>query len=136
MKITDIDIIPIYPKIADRNADQKARFFNINHRTIFKITTDNGIVGYGDARCEAPLKSTVKHLIDRDPFDFINADLNSGVMGALYDAMGKYLEIPAYKLMGQKIRDRVPVAAWTRPGLPGRPGQRGSASRGRRVYDL
>ena len=27
MKIIDIDIIPIYPKIADRNADQKARFF-------------------------------------------------------------------------------------------------------------
>ena len=106
MKIIDIDIIPIYPKIADRNADQKARFFNINHRTIFKITTDNGIVGYGDARCEAPLKSTVKHLIDRDPFDFINADLNSGLMGALYDAMGKYLELPAYKLMGQKIRDQ------------------------------
>ena len=46
MKIIDIDIIPIYPKIADRNADQKSRFFNINHRTIFKITTDNGIVGY------------------------------------------------------------------------------------------
>ncbi len=118
MKIIDIDIIPIYPKIADRNADQKARFFNINHRTIFKITTDNGIVGYGDARCEAPLESTVKHLIDRDPFDFINADLNSGLMGALYDTMGKYLEIPAYKLMGQKIRDRVPVAAWTRPASP------------------
>ena len=39
-------------------------------------------------------------------------------MGALYDAMGKHLEIPAYKLMGQKIRDRVPVAAWTRPASP------------------
>ena len=39
-------------------------------------------------------------------------------MGALYDVMGKHLDIPAYKLMGQRIRDRVPVAAWTRPASP------------------
>ena len=37
MKITDVDIIPIYPKIAARNADQKTRFINLNRRTIFKI---------------------------------------------------------------------------------------------------
>ena len=118
MKITDVDIIPIYPKIAARNADQKTRFINLNRRTIFKITTDNGIVGYGDARCEAPDRSTVEHVIGRDPFDYVNANLNSGVMGALYDVMGKHLDIPAYKLMGQRIRDRVPVAAWTRPASP------------------
>ncbi|MDE3259732.1 MAG: hypothetical protein OYM47_18020 [Gemmatimonadota bacterium] len=118
MKITDVDIIPIYPKIAARNADQKTRFINLNRRTIFKIATDNGIVGYGDARCEAPDMSTVEHVIGRDPFDYVNANLNSGMMGALYDVMGKHLDIPAYKLMGQRIRDRVPVAAWTRPASP------------------
>lgn len=118
MKIADVEIIPIYPKIAARNADQKTRFINLNQRTIFKITTDNGIVGYGDARCKAPDRSTVEHVVGRGPFDFINANLNSGLMGALYDAMGKHLEIPAYKLMGQRIRDRVPVAAWTRPASP------------------
>jgi L-alanine-DL-glutamate epimerase-like enolase superfamily enzyme len=32
---------------------------------------------------------------------------------ALYDVMGKYLEVPAYKFMGQKLRDAVPVAAWS-----------------------
>ena len=118
MKITSVEIIPIYPKIAARNANQKARFVSLNHRTVFKITTDNGIVGYGDARCPAPDQSTVEHLVDRNPFDFLNANLNTGLMGALYDTMGKYLEIPAYKLMGQKLRDRIPVAAWTRPASP------------------
>ena len=118
MKITDIDIIPIYPRIADRNADQKARFRDLNRRTIFRVKTDNGIVGYGDARCEAPPKSSVEGLLGRNPFNFLNADLNTGLMGALYDAMGKHLEVPAYRLMGQKVRDRVPVAAWTRPASP------------------
>ena len=32
--------------------------------------------------------------------------------------VGKYLEVPAHKLMGQKVRDHVPVAAWTRPASP------------------
>ena len=118
MKITDIDIIPIYPALAARNAEQRLRFISLNHRTIFKVTADNGIVGYGDARCEAPEKSTVERLVGQNPFNYINANLNTGLMGALYDLMGKYLEIPAYKLMGQKVRDRVPVAAWTRPASP------------------
>ena len=45
MKITDVEIIPIYPRVATRNADQKARFRDINCRTIFKVKTDNGVVG-------------------------------------------------------------------------------------------
>ena len=79
------------------------------------MTADNGIVGYGDWRCQIPDKSTVEHLVDRDPFDFLRANLNMGLSGALYDLVGKYLEIPAYKLTGQKVRDGVSVAAWTRP---------------------
>ena len=43
---------------------------------------------------------------------------NPGLCGALYDVMGKYLGVPAYKLMGQKVRDGVAVAAWTRPAAP------------------
>jgi galactonate dehydratase len=37
---------------------------------------------------------------------------------ALYDLMGRYLEVPVYKLMGRKVRDRVSCAAWTRPCPP------------------
>ncbi|MCZ6676528.1 MAG: hypothetical protein O7E52_04685 [Candidatus Poribacteria bacterium] len=118
MKITDIELIPIYPRIAARNAEQKARFSGINHRTVFKIHTDNGLVGYGDYRCSPPDRSSVEPLIGRSPFDFINNNLNPGLCGALYDVMGKHLEVPAYKLMGQKVRDAVSVAAWTRPASP------------------
>ena len=59
-------------------------------------------------------------LIGRNPFDFINNNLSYGsaLNCALYDVMGKYLEVPVYKLIGQKVRDAVPVAAWTRPAAP------------------
>ena len=118
MKITDIEIIPIYPRIAARNEAYTARFRGINNRTVFKVHTDNGLVGYGDYRCGAPPRSSVESLIGRNPFDFLNNNLNAGLCGALYDVMGKHLEIPAYKLMGTKVRDAVSVAAWTRPASP------------------
>ena len=53
-------------------------------------------------------------------FDFINNNqpFDSGLNCALYDAAGKYLEIPAYKLMGPEIRNSILVAAWTRPASP------------------
>ena len=92
MKITDIEIIPIYPRIAARNEAYKVRFRNINHRTVFKVHTDNGLVGYGDYRCAAPSQASVASFIGRNPFDFINNNLNPGLGGSLYDVMGKYLE--------------------------------------------
>ena len=121
MKITDIEIIPIYPRLAERYENRKVDLYGIDHRTIFKVHTDNGLVGYGDIRGRPgghPAQSSVKALIGRNPFDFINANLNMGLSGALYDVMGKHLEVPAYKLMGQKVRSCVSTAAWTRPASP------------------
>lgn len=119
MKITNVDIFHINPKLASRNAGHKVRFAGIDTQTVFRITTDNGIVGYGDTRGHITLPDDdVDGLIDRSPADFLASDLNAGLVGAIYDAVGKYLEVPAYKLIGPKVRDRVPVAAWTRPAAP------------------
>jgi L-alanine-DL-glutamate epimerase-like enolase superfamily enzyme len=119
MKITDVETIPINPRLAARHADQKPRFSGIDTQTIFKVTCDNGIVGYGDSRGHVSLaEATIQSLVGQTPFNYLMANLATGLMGALYDAMGKHLEIPAYKLMGQKVRDRVPVAAWCRPASP------------------
>jgi L-alanine-DL-glutamate epimerase-like enolase superfamily enzyme len=120
MKITAVEIIPIYPRLAKRYAHRSVDLYGIDHRIVYKVTADNGLVGYSDTRIRpggCPPRSSVEHLIGRNPFDFINTsrgDLN----GALYDLMGKYLEIPAHKLMGEKLRDHVSVAAWTRPAGP------------------
>ncbi len=125
MKIDDIDIYCIEPEVLPEVPDYPPFLSALHQRVVFKVSLDNGIVGYGEYRCYAPDKSVVEPLIGRNPFDFINHDLNIGLSqwclglsAALYDAMGKYLEIPAYKLMGTKVRDRVAVAAWTRPSPP------------------
>ena len=119
MKISDVKFVHANPRLAARNADQKARFSGIDTLTVYRIAMDNGVVGWGDGRGHSTVpQAEIDGLVGRNPFDFINARLNFGLMMALYDAMGKYLEVPAYKLMGQKVRDRVPVAAWTRPVSP------------------
>jgi L-alanine-DL-glutamate epimerase-like enolase superfamily enzyme len=121
MKITNIEIIPIALPLANRydNHHGHTRMYDIDQHVVVKITTDNGIVGYGDYEDRTNIsQAEIEPLIDRNPFDFIGNNFNMAIGMALYDVMGKYLEVPAYKLMGQKLRDAAPVAAWTRPCAP------------------
>jgi L-alanine-DL-glutamate epimerase-like enolase superfamily enzyme len=119
MKITEVECIQINPRLASRNAAQPVRFNGIDTQTVFRIRTDNGLVGNCDCRGHVTLsEEQVASLVGRSPADFLHASLPTGVIGALYDVIGKHLEVPVYKLMGNKVRDRVPVAAWTRPASP------------------
>ena len=122
MKIIDIQCFPIAMPLAERykGHDGQIRMHDIDQHLAVKVTTDNGIVGYGDEEdAFRPIPpEDLDRLIDRSPFDFLQNTLHKALGMALYDVMGKYLEVPAYKLMGQKVRDAVPVAAWTRPCAP------------------
>ena len=122
MKIIDIQSFPIAMPLSNRykKHDGQIRMHDIDEHLAVKVTTDNGIVGFGDEEDSSrPIpQEDLDQLIDRNPFDFLQNTLHKALGMALYDVMGKYLEVPAYKLMGQKVRDAVPVAAWTRPCAP------------------
>lgn len=122
MKITDIECIPIVMPLATRydNHHGRVRMGDMDEHLVVKVHTDNGLVGYGDYEDNPnPVpQSIIDTLIGRSPFDFLHNDFNMALGMALYDVMGKHLEVPAYKLMGQKVRDAVNVAAWTRPCPP------------------
>ncbi len=119
MKITDVETILINPKLAARNAGQKPRFSGIDTQTIYKVVLDDGVVGWGDTRGHAAMSDAAKAaLVGTNPVPHLSADHPTGLHGALYDAVGKSLEVPAHALMGRKVRERVPVAAWTRPASP------------------
>jgi len=121
LKITDVEFIKFHPPLSDRYTD-RTQLIGIDNRVLVKVRTDNGLVGYGDERVRAdwtpPDDSFVDSLIGRNPFDFVNNTFPTALGGALYDVMGKHVEVPAYRLMGQKVRDAVTVAAWTRPSPP------------------
>ena len=121
MKITDIEVIPIAMPLANRydNHHGRTRMYDIDQHVVVKIHTDNGLIGYGDYEDRSAIASEeIEPLIGRNPFDFLHNNFNMALGMALYDVMGKYLEVPAHKLLGQKVRDAVPAAAWTRPCPP------------------
>ena len=121
MKITDIEVIPIAMPLAKRydNHHGRTRMYDIDQHVVVKIHTDNGLIGYGDYEDRSEIASEeIEPLIGRNPFDFLHNNFHMALGMALYDVMGKYLEVPAYKLLGQKVRDAVPAAAWTRPCSP------------------
>ncbi len=119
MRIEQVEALHINPRLCERNKDHQVRFSGIDTQTVFRVTCDNGVIGYGDTRGHSNLsEQQIQAMLGRSPFDYVAADLNVGLMGALYDAMGKHLDVPAHKIMGQQVRDRVPVAAWTRPAAP------------------
>ena len=92
MKIINVEAYPIYPRFAERNQDKLVRFRQINHRSIVKIETDNGIVGYGDYRQGPPTAGEIEPLIDRNPFDFVHNDFHMAIGGALSEDMVKEVE--------------------------------------------
>ncbi len=111
----------------------------IGHNPVVRITTDEGIEGYGQA--ESPkryLKPHVlfyrDHVLGKDPTDVerVMSSIRrlggfkpwgsavSAIEFALWDIAGKAAGVPVYKLLGGKVRDKVRVYnGAVRPPLEG-----------------
>ncbi|RIK34319.1 MAG: galactonate dehydratase, partial [Chloroflexi bacterium] len=117
---------------------------NLGHRNIpyVKVHTDEDIYGVGEAYSCGPDKATVEvihdfeeWLLGRDPRDIeglwqlmyagsrfpggsvVNAAI-SGIEHALWDIAGKAANLPVYRLLGGKCRERVRVYQSPRGNSP------------------
>lgn len=139
IKICKVEMIPLHIPFATpfqiATARESSRDFL--EVLILRLHTDQGIVGIGETQAwrrqgSAELLANLMHsiktrfeplLIGRSPFD-INAimyDLNAtlynslyaqaAIGDALYDLVGKSLNVPVHALLGGKCRDRVRVGA-------------------------
>ncbi len=122
MKITDMKVFPVAGK-----------FYNW---TVVKITTDEGIVGFGESTnwigswmVVHAVEEMRPYLIGQDPMKIDSIWLQlyknfsylgiagvvisalSGVDIALWDIKGKKLGAPIYELLGGKYRDTIPLYA-------------------------
>ena len=129
------------------------QFFPRQRMRLVKITTDNGIVGWGETTLEGKPKSTwaaveelAEYFVGKDPLRIehhwqhvyrsaffrsgnVLMSALSGIDQALWDIAGKYYNVPAYMLLGGAVRDRVRVYAhW---GIRGQSDEALAAARNR-----
>lgn len=141
MKVTSVEAIPVsIPLLAPFHVWR----FAITHvnRVIVKISTDEGITGYGEsavlpyyseesqAGSAAAVRGDFAPMITgEDPFELEKTvksmDLVLGhhctkaaVETALWDIIGKKLNVPVYKLIGGRYYDKLPVAGIVMLGTP------------------
>lgn len=122
----------------------RATYSNTINTVIVKITTDTGVVGYGEAKAPVAAEATRQVVLDllapvatgADPLDIdvlwermystmrlrahqsgFLLEAISGIDLALWDVAGKALGVPAHKLLGGAYRHRVKVYASGLPGL-------------------
>ena len=111
------------------------QFFPLRRVRLVKITTDTGIVGWGETTLEGKPQSTraaveelAEYYIGKDPLRIeqhwqfvyrsaffrggnILMSAQSGIDQALWDIAGKHYGVPVYKLLGGAARDRIRVYA-------------------------
>jgi galactonate dehydratase len=111
------------------------QFFPRVRTRLVKVTTDSGLVGWGETTLEGKPKSTVaaveelaEYLIGKDPLRIehhwqqiyrsaffrggpVLMTALSGLDQALWDIAGKHYGVPIYQLLGGAVRDRVRVYA-------------------------
>ena len=115
MKITQVEkFVTAVPHIPEIN---KSRPNDYKERPIavLRVHTDEGIHGLGEGGRGDLFDGIEEQWIDVDPLK-LNWGSVGGAMGmACYDIVGKALGVPAYKLMGTKHWDKVPVGYWSPP---------------------
>ena len=118
MKITKIEefitAVPHIPSIEkSRPGDYKERPISI-----IKVHTDEGIYGVGEGGRGGSNAELEAEWVGIDPLTVNLGDKGGAVIMALYDIVGKALGVPAWKLMGSKHWDKVPVGYWSPPLEP------------------
>ena len=118
MRIKDVEYfyldVPFHP-VPDRNMSRAQHGWHIVE--ICRLTTDNGFVGIGETLPNYTWSRTSKESYDRikgrNPFELLYEDnLGAGIQMAILDLCGKAAEVPAWRLLGKKVRDWCPISWW------------------------
>jgi glucarate dehydratase len=132
-KITDIRAttitVPLEAPLRHSNGAHWGRFV----RTIVEVETDTGLIGLGEMggggeSAEASFRALKAYLVGHDPFELEamrfkitnptaslynnRTQLHAALEFACIDIVGKTLGVPAYDVLGGKVRDAVPFASY------------------------
>ena len=118
MKITNVERIVVdVPFTPRQQVITRQSVYNWSILELCKVTTDTGHVGWGETVVHYTYSrvsdDAVARVMGQSPADIMRDDsLGAGLQMALFDVVGKILEVPAHRLMGTKVRDWTPISWW------------------------
>jgi L-alanine-DL-glutamate epimerase-like enolase superfamily enzyme len=115
--VVSVPMTPRQQKISEREV------YNWNIFELCKVTTDTGHTGWGETVLHYTWARVTDQAVERvkgqSPAALMNDDsLGAGLQMALFDVVGKILEVPVYQLMGSKVREWTPISWWSIDASP------------------
>ena len=127
MKLIDVERIlvdvPLTPRQQHITTRSVSSVYNWSILELCKVTTDTGHVGWGETVIHYTYgrvtDSGVNSVLGQSPAERMNDDsLGAGLQMALFDVVGKVLEVPVYKLIGTAVRQQTPISWWSIDASP------------------
>jgi L-alanine-DL-glutamate epimerase-like enolase superfamily enzyme len=119
MRIVEVERLLVdvpFHEIPERNMARYLAGWHISE--VCRVSTDTGLVGYGETLPNYTwgrvTEAAVERVRGRNPFELLWDDtLGAGLQMALFDLAGKAAGVPAYRLLGPKVRDWCPLSWWS-----------------------
>lgn len=127
MRVTDVERIVVDVPFTERQhqitTQSVSTVYNWSILELCKVTTDTGHVGWGETVIHYTFGRVSDQAVERvkgqSPAMLMNDDsLGAGLQMALFDVVGKILEVPVYQLMGRRVRDKAPISWWSIDASP------------------
>ena len=127
MKITNVERtlvdVPFTPRQQEITTQSVSTVYNWSLLELCKVTTDTGHIGWGETVIHYTYSrvsdSSVERVLGQSPAEHMNDDsLGAGLQMALFDVVGKILEVPVYRLLGTQCREVVPISWWSIDSSP------------------
>ena len=112
MRITEIEVLPLVVPHEERLRTRLHHFGVGEEVTVYRFHTDTGLVGLGENPGPPYGEEILDSYVGTDPFDHVMGCGLFNLDMACYDLMGKHLGLPAWKLMGQQVRQWVAMGWW------------------------
>ena len=121
MRIAKYEVMPTRVPFASRLREAWIESYKLQGRfqsdydpVFVRLHTDEGVSGIGEALMgAAQAEATLKRMVGRTPWEFLDDDRIGGILMAVYDLLGKATDLPACRLMSPNPQSRIFHTYWS-----------------------